>query len=108
MQKNYHHHHHHHHQVLLTAVFPSFRISQNCLISHSIQTPEHQPAALGFHNNHGILIVLSDNQLTAKKTIPRCWGSGMVMSPDPMQVNKLYEVKSVRVSDRRAAAAASS
>ena len=47
----------------------------------------------GFHDNHGSKIALSDNQQTAERTGGK--GSarnGIVMSRDPMQVNRLYEV----------------
>ena len=64
-----------------------------------MQILEPQPAVFVFHNNHGRDIVLSDNQLTAERTGPEVsrW-NGLVMSRDPMQVNKLYKVKSVRHS----------
>ena len=39
--------------------------------------------------------MLSNNQLTAERTGPKGWSDGIVMSRDPMQVNKLYEVTSV-------------
>ena len=55
--------------------------------------PEPQPAVFGFHGNHGGSILLSDSQQTAERTGSA--GDGIVMSRDPMQANKLYEVKSV-------------
>ena len=62
-----------------------------------MQILEPQPAVFVFHNNHGRRIVLSDNQLTAEWTGPEdIYWDGLVMSRDPMQVNKLYEVKTVR------------
>ena len=60
-----------------------------------------------FHNYHGTKVVLSDNQVTAeRRNLKSSYNKGIVMSRDPMQVNKLYEVRSVRVSDIRVAAAA--
>ena len=47
----------------------------------------------GFHDNHGSKIVLSDNQQTAERTGKKGTGhDGIVMSRDPMQVKRLYEV----------------
>ncbi|XP_070184650.1 neuralized-like protein 4 [Littorina saxatilis] len=49
-------------------------------------------AAFRFHDNHGKRVVLSNDQQTAK--FPSDYfGWGIVMSRDPMEVNKLYEVQ---------------
>ncbi|XP_070175463.1 myosin heavy chain, striated muscle-like [Littorina saxatilis] len=44
-----------------------------------------------FHDNHGTEVVLSNNQQTAEYR-SRGLRNGIVMSRDPMEVNKLYEV----------------
>ena len=66
-------------------------VSERC--NNFIPISELQPAAFGFHDNHGTSIALSDNQRTAERTRSKgsCW-NGIVMSCDPMQVNQLYEV----------------
>ncbi|KAK7092788.1 E3 ubiquitin-protein ligase TRIM33-like [Littorina saxatilis] len=48
--------------------------------------------AFCFHDNHGKNILLSDDQQTAEYR-GDLGGGGIVMSRDPMEVNKLYEVQ---------------
>ena len=71
----------------------------NVLVFHCLLCSESQPAVFGFHDNHGTRIVLSDNQQTAERTGPKGRGAatnGIVMSRDPIKLNKLYEVNSNR------------
>ena len=64
------------------------------------QYPEFQPAVFGFHDNHGRKMVLSANHRTAERTDRKGWGGeGILLSREPMQVNMLYEVKSLTDAD---------
>ena len=57
--------------------------------------PGFQLAVFGFHDNRGSQIALSDNQQTAERAGSKGVDNardGIVVSRDPMQVNRLYEV----------------
>ncbi|XP_070175043.1 tripartite motif-containing protein 59-like [Littorina saxatilis] len=60
---------------------------------------EATAGAFRFHDNHEKMVVLSNDKQTAAHRGGFLDGDGIVMSCDPMEVNKLYEVQLTKIEE---------